>query len=202
MLGVEHVKERWMIPLLFVVPLYFFSRTGIGEIDGKRVRRYRRLAFSIAGVILIAAGTRALLGPKLGATTRVNYPFDQVASAMADGVPDSSSGIILTHSSWFAGNLLQRFPGSRAMVPGFFLPAPSEVSSILLVWDATKSDELPEEMATELRSRFGMAPENLVPEIIAPAYKFGAGRKARVAFLRLERGETQHNGESSSPRPR
>jgi len=182
-LGVGHVKERWMIPFLFVAPLHFFSGAPERPLPGGRVRWFRRLAAAAAVAALVVSGFRSLLGPTLGATTRLNYPFDAVARTLEEAGLDREA--ILAHNAWFGGNLLKRFPGSRAYVPGFVLPDPEVGPGVFVVWDAVRSEDLPEEMRRELADRFGLDVGEEEPRYESFPYRFGAGREARVAFLRL-----------------
>jgi hypothetical protein len=180
-----------MIPLLFLVPLAFFARSGKAELDLKRSRWFRRVAASGAVLVLVASALRALLGPTLGVTTRVNYPFDAVAERLSELGGEGTH--LLTHNTWFAGNLLKRFPGSTAYVPGYVLPEPDRDQPVLVVWDAVRSGPLPEEMREDLISRFGLDPGGVEAEYFSLPYKFGAGREARVGYFRL--------GNSSGPSP-
>jgi hypothetical protein len=172
-----------MIPFLFMVPLWFFAGAGKRELDLTRSRWFRRLAASAAVLTLVASALRALLGPTLGVTTRVNYPFDAVAQRLSD----SGTGRVnlLTHNTWFAGNLLKRIPEGRAYVPGYVLPEPDGDWPVLVVWDAVRSEPLPEDVREDLTSRFGLDPAGVEAEYFTLPYKFGAGREARVGYLRL-----------------
>ncbi len=182
-LGVAHVKERWMLPVLFLLPLFFFSGAEGSGLGPGRVRWFSRLAMAVAFVALLASGSRAILGPTLGVTTRVNYPFDEVARELSEAA--SQDPHILTHNAWFAGNLLKRFPGARGYVPGFVLPDPVPETPVLVVWDAVRNETLPEEIREDLTNRFGLDPTGMEPEYLVLPYKFGAGREARVAYLTL-----------------
>lgn len=182
-LGIEHVKERWMIPALFIVPIYFFSGATEGDLGRSRVKWFRRLAISAAGVTLVVSAFRALLGPTLGATTRVNYPFDDLVAALSDVAPEGQ--YILAHNTWFAGNLVKRLPGTRGYVPGYVLPEPDGMAPVLVVWDAMRSETLPEEVKNDLRERFGLNPGTVPPTYLTFPYKYGAGMEARVGYLLL-----------------
>jgi hypothetical protein len=182
-LGIGQMKERWMIPCLFVFPLFVFSRAGRKGLPPSRVQWFRRVAFGLAGVTLLAAALRAVLGPTLGVTTRVNYPFDELAEVLSgEGVSGTN---LITHNTWFAGNLLIRFPSSRAYVPGYVLPPPASGRGVLAVWDAVRSESLPEEIREDLESRFGLDPEGLEPTYLVIPYRFGAGREAKVGYVRF-----------------
>jgi 4-amino-4-deoxy-L-arabinose transferase-like glycosyltransferase len=198
-LGVGHVKERWMIPFLFLTPLYLLGRAAGKSLPPGRTRWFARVAVGAGSVVLLAASTRVVLGPRLGVTTRVNYPFTQVAAALP---PEARQDVtILTHNTWFAGNLLKRLPHAQAYVPGYVLPPPKPDQPVLLVWDAARSPGLPAEIREDLVNRFGLDPEDgrlesagsdpSGPRYLTFPYKFGAGREARVAYLVLRSGEPQ-----------
>jgi hypothetical protein len=194
LLGIGHVKERWMIPLLFPVPLYFFAGA-----DGDLLRRegwirrgiwFRRVAMAAGLATLLAAGGRAVIGFRLGATTRINYPFSQIAGALPT---QAHGGILLAHNTWFAGNLLKRLPLEQAVVPGYVLPAPRPGLPVLVVWDADRSLEIPEEVRRDLMDRFGLDPEgpptaHREPSYLTFPYKHGGGRMATAGFLLLGHG--------------
>ncbi|MFC1662325.1 hypothetical protein ACFL3S_12885, partial [Gemmatimonadota bacterium] len=182
-LGVGQIKERWLIPSLFLVPLFFFSGADQEPLSPLRARWYRRLALAAAGVTLLAAGSRVVLGPRLGVTTRVNYPFSEVARAFSERGVEGAT--IVSHNAWFAGNLLVRLPGIQAYVPGFVLPAPPPDRPVFAVWDAVRSEQIPAEIREDLSSRFGLSTEDLVPEYRVFPYRFGAGREARIGSVRL-----------------
>jgi hypothetical protein len=136
-----------------------------------------------AGATLLAAGLRAVLGPTLGATTRVNYPFNGLAEALSEaGVEDAN---LVAHNTWFAGNLLMRFPSTRAYVPGYVLPAPDHGVPVFAVWDAVRSEGLPDEVREDLKFRFGLDPEGSETTYLKFPYRFGAGMEARIGYLRL-----------------
>lgn len=184
-LGVGHVKERWMIPFLFLAPLYFFSGPSKEPPAEGRVRWFRRLALGAALLTLLVSSTRSILGPTLGITTRVNYPFNAVAMAIEESGMDRA--VILAHNAWFAGNLLKRFPESRVFVPGYILPPPGRPEQVLVVWDAVRDPELPGELRADLRDRFGLEPREFSPVQMTFPYKFGAGRQATIAVLQVIR---------------
>lgn len=182
-LGVGHVKERWMIPFLFLAPLYAFSGAEAAPLAGKRVTWFRRIAVGAALATLLAAALRVPLGPRLGVETRVNYPFDQVAEALE--TLNVGEVTLLAHNAWFAGNLKKRMPEARAYVPGFVLPDPDPTLPVLFVWDALRSGGLPEEMREDLSTRFGLDPGGEVAAYLTFPYKFGAGQEGRVGYVLL-----------------
>lgn len=141
-------KDRWMQPLLFVFPLYFFLHASPDTVTEAAARRFVALAAGVAVVVFLAMALRAPLGAWLEMPTRRNMPFDAVAAALRGA--GFEGGLIVASRAWLAGNLLYRFPGSRATVPAFSLEdvcagedtAPDRPA--LLVWEVRGSPRMPE----------------------------------------------------------
>ena len=153
------LKFRWAIPLFFLLPLYACWRLDRLGVDAARRRRLR----TYAGVLVIAEALMVAgillqvhLGARLGVPSRLNTPYDAVATAVA--AAGFRQGTIVAGHGPLGGNLRLAFPSSRVVsleAPGY-LPAPAAGGSpgqCLVVWDGGAADGVPEVLRAYLRAR-------------------------------------------------
>ncbi len=138
-LDADRFRERWMHPLLFLFPVWFLAHA---EPTPRRRRIFRVAAASVAGLALTAMVFRTWVAPATGRFFRLNVPFDRVAAEIrSTGLPVST--LVAGHYH-LAGTLRLHFPESRihAFREDLVIPPP-EGREALLVWDATRSPEMP-----------------------------------------------------------
>jgi 4-amino-4-deoxy-L-arabinose transferase-like glycosyltransferase len=104
------MKERWMIPLLFSLPLALFVMA-----PGLRTRavcvRVRRVAGAVALLWLLLLPARIWLGPALGQVAVPHHPYAQLAEVLRERCPTANT--IVTESLLSAGNLRFERPELR-----------------------------------------------------------------------------------------
>jgi hypothetical protein len=107
------VKERWMIPLLFSLPLALFVMA-----PGLRTRavcaRIRRVAGAVALLWLLMLPVRIWLGPALGQVALPHHPYAQLADAVRERCP--SAATVVTDSLLSAGNVRFSRPELRTLL--------------------------------------------------------------------------------------
>jgi 4-amino-4-deoxy-L-arabinose transferase-like glycosyltransferase len=137
------VKERWLQPVLFVLPLALM----IVVEPRLNVVRAQLLAWVMAGigVVLMAALAVVYLVPDLaGAPLRANAPFAAFAADIRElGFED---GTILAENHYIAGNLKLHMPNVTVAEPEYGLwpvPAGGRTAPVLLAWSG-KRDRPPE----------------------------------------------------------
>ncbi len=189
------LKFRWAIPLFFLLPLYAWWRLDRLGVDGARRRRLR----AYAGVLAIAAGLMVTgillqvhLGARLGVPSRLNTPYDAVATAVA--AAGFRQGTIVAGQGPLGGNLRLAFPSSRVVsleAPGY-LPAPragGPRGQCLVAWDRGGADAVPEDLRAYLRARLGAeVPGSLPIATVAAPHRHAPAVEYRAFYVHLPDG--------------
>ncbi|RUL96761.1 ArnT family glycosyltransferase [Rhizobium chutanense] len=174
--GAAGIKDRWLVPMLFIVPLYFCLKIeAAGEETDKAFRRF----MPIVTVIMIGVPA-ALYGSVAtarfsGHYERLNRPYAGMLEILRK---QAEPAAILAGDSLLAGNLRQDIPDIHVLsmdYPGF-KPDISGRRPLLLVWlipHKGENEALPPAMAQWLHANLGVsAPEALV---IGVPYVYGRG---------------------------
>lgn len=107
------IKERWMIPLLFSLPLALFVMA-----PGLRTRavcvRIRRAAGAVALLWLLLLPARIWLWPAFGQVVMPHHPYAQLAGVLRERCP--TAGTVVTESLLSAGNLRFERPELRTLL--------------------------------------------------------------------------------------
>ena len=119
------IKERWMMPILFGLPL-----TALVVLPGLRTPRACRAIVRVAAVVallaLAALAARTWLGPAWGRVVAANYPYASLAEALVRmqvrGAPATT--VIVTDDVMLAGNLRFDCPGLRTLLVDDVVRAP------------------------------------------------------------------------------
>ncbi|MCW1754448.1 ArnT family glycosyltransferase [Rhizobium acaciae] len=174
--GAAGIKDRWLVPMLFILPLYFclkIEAAGVGT--GKAFRRF----IPIVAVIMIGVPA-ALYGSVAtarftGHYERLNRPYAGMLEILRK---QAEPAAILAGDSLLAGNLRQDIPGVPILsvdYPGFN-PDLTGRRPLLLVWLLPQkggSEALPAAMAQWLQTNLRMsAPQTSVIDV---PYVYGRG---------------------------
>lgn len=175
---VTHFKSRWLLPVLFPVPLYliavFQERLGVRQL-GKLV-----LCTGVVAIaVLVAMPGRIVLASYTGSLGRMNYPYDSLAKELRKG--GFSSGTIVADSYQLGGNLRLRFPESRIVVPAQGSVATADTGPFLLVWDATGFNGVPE-WTISYSGSSDLIGDGEVRYMEAPSL-YAPGHKARLGII-------------------
>ncbi|MBY3117961.1 ArnT family glycosyltransferase [Rhizobium laguerreae] len=173
--GAAGIKDRWLVPMLFILPLYFCLKI---EAAGVTTDRAFRRFIPILAVIMIGVPA-ALYGSVAtarftGHYERLNRPYTGMLETLRK---QEEPAAILAGDSLLAGNLRQDIPGVPVLsvdYPGFN-PDLSSRRPLLLVWLLPKggSEALPPDMAEWLKANLGTsAPEASVIDV---PYFYGRG---------------------------
>jgi hypothetical protein len=175
---VTFFKARWLLPLLYPVPIYLVAV--VQERLGHRpFRRLLVCSAVVAGIIMLALPGRIVFARYTGSYSRMNYPYDQLAGQLRSaGFRD---GIIVAENHQLGGNLKLRFPGSRVVVAGFG-PLPAAVDrQLLIVWDAAGSEGVPPLLSPLVASLPAGASGN-IRQAEAPA-RYVPQKRERLAYI-------------------
>lgn len=174
--GAAGIKDRWLVPMLFILPLYFCLK--IEAAGGTTDRAFRRF-IPILAVIMIGVPA-ALYGSVAtarftGHYERLNRPYAGMLETLRK---QAEPAAILAGDSLLAGNLRQDIPSVPVLsidYPGFN-PDLTSRRPLLLVWllpQKGESEALPPAMAQWLQVNLGVsAPQASVIDV---PYLYGRG---------------------------
>ncbi|MCA8932533.1 MAG: glycosyltransferase family 39 protein, partial [Rhodospirillaceae bacterium] len=131
--GLPGFNERYMLPLLFAVPIYAFGRV---LRVGASAAAARRSAAGLAGVTVVVLAVRLLeLTPFCPQRCAELVPYDRLADTLKDA--GFEGGTIVTGALVTAGNHVVQFPGSRVLMgAGPAVPAREPAGQCLGIWNA------------------------------------------------------------------
>lgn len=167
--GAAHIKDRWLTPLLLVLPLYLclkIEAAGLG--NALQLKRFAPIAAAIMIAVPAILFIRVAAAGLTGDYQKLNVPYDAFARHIAEeGV---TPAVILADDTHLAGNLRLQFPGVPVVSEDYAGFAPdvawSAQAPVMVVW--RNEDGSPAE-----------APQAL----LADAARFGNGRAAAAPDL-------------------
>jgi len=181
---VTHFKSRWLLPLLFPIPLYIIAlvqeRVGVPQL-----RMVTASAVIIAFLVLVAMPARIVLASYIGSQGRMNFPYDLLAIKLRSS--GFSRGVIVTDSNLLGGNLRLRFPESSVTVTTG--PIPFTLTAgvpLLIVWDATGSSKVPGQLFSVAGSSVSFD-EGKIRYVEAPSLYFPRA-KVHLGFILIQPG--------------
>lgn len=149
--GVTRFQERWLQPLLFLLPIFFFGRIPGVALQARRLKRYARILIVVALLVMAGRAGQMWLGPQFGSHTRLHIPWAALAAQLrAAGFQD---GTIVASEGLIAGNLRLQFPGVRVVSTqsAEYVP-PARGGQCLIAWDAGRGESLPPALAQRLNA--------------------------------------------------
>jgi len=178
--GVERVRDRWLTPLLLVLPLYLTVKVDAAMIGLRPgLKRIWGIALVIMALIPTILFTRVVIAPLTGVYQYANYPFQAFADEVRP-LADAAPTLIVASDGHLAGNMRFNFPS----IPVTTLATPTDIRSlampphrrILFVWrnsDGSMPPEFPAGFTDYLRER-GLA--GSLPEARIAALPYNRGR--------------------------
>ena len=175
-------QVRWMQPILFAVPIYLVLRIQ-SQLTTERFRKLVLLCGVVGAVVLIVLPVTPVAASITHRPTRLNSPYTALAEQLKGrGV---SPGAIIAGSRLVGGNLRFSFPGSTVVAPefhGFTFP---ETTECLVVWDATKSVELPEKLKTLVVTLRGTALDSTKAAFVEAPLKYTSEKRMKLGYFVL-----------------
>lgn len=149
----EHVKIRWMYPVLTLFPLYYLYRAERIGVTPRGIARLRTVLLGFVGMTAVLWILQPAFNGVLCGRCRLLEPYPALAEAIA---ADSgfTEGTIFAADEHIAGNFRARFPAARviALPYPFYLPPASRAGACLLVWNARNGETVPTRLAELVRS--------------------------------------------------
>ncbi len=186
LLKVTYVKDRWLQPLLFVAPLFFFSRLGPGALETKRFRSLVAVAGVAATAVYVASTVRVAGASFLHSYSRVNYPIAAIAASLRKAGFDG--GLIVSDDRFLAGNLHFQFPESSAIIPGYrfeTLAKTGNGSSLAVVWKADRSPQMPASLPGFVKKVYGIDLDAYPVHSFEHPYLYAETDAAKIATVVL-----------------
>lgn len=177
------IKERWMQPLLYGVPIAAALWCA---------HRYTRRRFAIvlgaasfcAFVVLIMVPIHTVVAPSFGRTNPLNVPYrdlaDQIKAAGFEG------GGIMAQSNPMGGNLILFFPGSTVITPEKSNFAMPKNVPYLLIWRVRQDPAMPGNVQEIYKRATGQAPPDIAPRYITADMLYSDTEKMRLGFVIVE----------------
>ncbi|MFB2553315.1 glycosyltransferase family 39 protein [Ensifer soli] len=136
--GVSNIKDRWLVPYLFLLPLYFSLKLALlaDPVEGGS-RRFARLVAVVMVGVPLALALRPPVQGLLGTYGKMNVAYGPAIAAILSTEPRRPS-LIVTDDQQMAGNLRLQAPDVPVVIPGYehFLAdeAPDPARPVLIVW--------------------------------------------------------------------
>lgn len=189
---VTYVKDRWMQPLLFAAPLFFFSRVEREKLTLKRTRSFLILT-AVAAVIIYSAFTIRVVGASyIQRFCRMNYPFTTMAEDLRSA--GFENGLIISNNRFLAGNMHFQFPESPAIIPGYHFEKLEEAQSQqqgVVIWRAEESRAIPEKLGAFLKEKYQLQPTRGKIHFYEHTYKYGRTETITLAVMYVDLTQMQ-----------
>lgn len=177
--GVSLVKERWLTPFLFMLPLWLALKLDALDVTiGNAPNRFAAIAVTLLVAVPIVLFVRVPAAQYLGKYQKQNVPYGPAIEAiLASGQHRPS--LILTADQQMAGNLRLNAPDIAVIAPGYerFKEdlAFDATHPLLLVWrgKGEANAPIPETLQRLLASQVEAGAVVPVPQDVARPYHYG-----------------------------
>jgi 4-amino-4-deoxy-L-arabinose transferase-like glycosyltransferase len=133
--NVGKIKARWLGPFIFLIPIYFFTKTGEFKINPKRKIAIFSLVIFCAVATLFSVWGRIILASTRGKYNRLNYPYSQLSTMIRE--EGFRKGLIIAEDQVIAANLKLYFKDSFAVVAQnqFNADIIKYFDQVLIIWE-------------------------------------------------------------------
>jgi 4-amino-4-deoxy-L-arabinose transferase-like glycosyltransferase len=181
--GAGQFKDRWLLPLLFFLPVVLFAAGPGGE---GRARHYQAVLLALLLLIPAALAARVWLAPITGQYTKPHFPGELLAASVQQLVPDAS--LVIAENSLIAGNLKQHLPRVLVSFPPVDFPLRQLAGGgqVAVIWDLKNGPEMPQPLREYVRQQLGeQALTDREPTVIRAPYRLSEGEMVRLALVTL-----------------
>ncbi|HXV30706.1 MAG TPA: glycosyltransferase family 39 protein [Sinorhizobium sp.] len=178
-LAATHVREKWLVLYLVLLPLYLCLKIEAAKIDPARgFKRFAPLVVSVIVSVLVIVSARAVVRPWFGDYSRLNIPYAAFVEAVAKA-EGRSPALVLTSDKRIAGNLRTQLNGAPVAVPhSSDLLADPAKRPLLVVWpdDTNPTPHVPAPLREALKA-LGVPETGMAPRNLALPYIHGSGEE-------------------------
>lgn len=189
--GLDHYRQRWFIPVFFVMPLFLFLRQCSGG-SNVVLRRLQVLQWVVGWGSLILFCVKIVFGSYVGQYDRLNFPFQELAEKLKSSV--ARNQLILSDRYFIAGNLKLCLDAAWAFAPKFDIFEQglesgkirlSAYDQLLIAWDGERKmplvlSDLVEKISGKLLYQEGP------PSSVEAFYKYSHEKKYKLNFIILD----------------
>ena len=184
------LHERWLEPFCVIGVVFVACRIVRFGVSPFSYRRFQRVLIVLAVTLTIARGSQVVLGQSLRGFCPMDYEFQ---STMTELAPHLQPGdLVFTDHRGIAGNVLLHHPDlavatteRRWVMP----PSATRATSVVVIWRAERSAQIPDSMLADLESHLSWSAENasvagevrLRSELDRPVVRLGFARFTRSA---------------------
>lgn len=143
LMGVTSIKERWLQPYLYLVPLWLFLHTTL-EADSRRVKAYVMTCVSVAAVVALIMIVRPLLIDARGKPSRANYPFAAMAEDLNRLGVGGAGTLFHADDMFIGGNIRLFFPDATVITPEVPMQPYTIGQKVVFVFQERRPELLPE----------------------------------------------------------
>lgn len=191
---VTYVKDRWLQPLLFAAPIFFFSRLDSSRITARQCRVFFSITAVAAFGVYAAFTIRTVAGAYTHNFCRLNYPISEMAQDMReDGF---ENGLIISNNRFLAGNMHFQFPDSSSIVPDYHfedLVDLSTVSSGIVLWRTDRWPVAPPQLAAFVENTYGVRLSDFPVKYYEQPYKYAPKETIKLAAVQIPIPSTPTN---------
>lgn len=183
---ISYVKDRWLQPLLFAAPLFFFSGFDTAAITKKKYKQFLMVTGIAAIGVYTAFTLRVISAPLTENYSRLSYPFSTIAAEIRK--TGFSGGLIISNNRFLAGNMHFQFPDSQAVIPGYNLeqlPMPKTFAQAAVIWKADISPNIPLKLVWFLKNKYNVNSRDYPVRYHEQPYKYNSTDTVKMAVLQF-----------------
>lgn len=185
-LGMGQIKERWLQPLLFMVPIACFALLNAQAVRRRRLNLYSGIALTAGALALLVTAVRLPLLSDASKPSRLHQPIAELAALIAPLAPPGS--LLLAEEYALAGALRLHLPDRVWYGPRMSYVVPpipqlvQDAKQVVLLWDGARQESVPPQLR-HLAEDAGLRLEGAVPGYIEAPYRYGLARHYRLGML-------------------
>jgi hypothetical protein len=181
---VTYVKDRWLQPLLFVAPIFFFARLAKEAITPQRFKLFLQIVGAAALIVYTTFTFRVVGASYTGSFCRLNYPFTSFTEDLRR--LGFTGGLIISDDRFIAGNLHFHFPDSTALVPNYRferLVDDNRYAEAAAVWQSGPTIGIPTDLKDFLINTYGIEAADYPVHSLQQPYLFSRGETVTLAVI-------------------
>lgn len=195
---VTDIKERWLEPLLIVLPVVVATWLQ-PRVNQKRLTRLGGLAVLVAGFVAVAIPGRFFLAERLHREETLTRPYATLAHELDKSLAPETT--IVAARPLLAGNLRLHLPARSVTTPELAELFPYDPRHVALIWEANRNPALPSRLG-EFAVRQGLEElTNQTPAYVSAPYYFHIHKQARLGSVQRELNPESTNATAIATNP-